>query len=178
MDPPRCRNLRDQVARLLNIRLENGDQRVILLGEELLRDGAAFLAHAHLFRVLEQTLDILVAAPSRHVGHGQEGTGLRPRLGTIDLEPWLVADKRVGIDSRIVVSKALAGINQEFVDADGIDAGSIGDKIRRCVATRSYRLGIVRLDATQVITTVRHAIDVEIHLCQGSRKIKALQQRQ
>ena len=125
MNPARRRDLRDQVARLLNVGLEDGDEGIILLGEELLRNCPAFLAHAYLLRVLKQALDILVTTTPRHVGHRQEGTSLSPRLGSVGLEPWLISYERIGIDGRVIVSVTLTRIDKELVDADGIDAGSI-----------------------------------------------------
>jgi hypothetical protein len=79
MDPARRRHLRHQVARLLDVLLQNGDHGSILLGKELLRHRAALLAHAHLLRVLKEGLQVLVAPAAGHVRNGQEGSRLGPR---------------------------------------------------------------------------------------------------
>ena len=52
MDPTTRCHLRYQVARLLDVLLQDRDHGRILLRKELLRNRAALLAHAYLFRVL------------------------------------------------------------------------------------------------------------------------------
>ena len=111
MNPALRRHLLHQVTGVLNVLLENGDQGIILLGEEGLRNSTAFLAHADLFGMDQQGLHILVTTTPRHVGDRQEGAGLGPGLTPVRLEAGLVADVGVCVNGRIVVSKALSRIN-------------------------------------------------------------------
>ncbi len=161
MDPARSRHLRDQVARLLHILLQDGDHRGVLLAEELLRHGTTLLAHAHLLRVEQQTLQVLVTATARHVRHRKEGAGLGTDLAAIRLETRLVAHKRISINRRIVVAVSFARIDEELVDGEGVHAPCIRDQVGRHVTTGAHRLRVEGLDATQVIAGVRHPIDIE-----------------
>ena len=172
MDPPSRRHLLHHVARLLNIRLQNGNHRSVLLCEELLCHRTAFLAHANLLGVDQQGLHILVATTASHVRDRKEGAGLGPSLTPVRLEAGLVAHVGIGINGDIVVSVALARINQKFVHGGRIHAGGIGHQIGCRVSAWAHRLGIIRLDAAQVISGMRHSVDVHVHetLWRTSRK--------
>ena len=111
MDPPIGRDLRHQVARLLDVLLEDRDHGGVLLGKELLRDRAALLAHAHLLRVLKEGLQVLVATPARHVRNGEEGACLGPCHTPIDLEARLIPHKGISINGGVVVSVPLARVD-------------------------------------------------------------------
>ena len=159
VDPTRGRNFRHQVARLLDVLLQNRDHGRVLLRKELLRNRAALLAHAHLLRVLKKGLQVLVAPAASHKGNGQERPGLGPCHTPIDLETRLVPHKRIGINGSIIVSVPLTRIDQQFIHGHRIHAGCIGHQVRCLVPTRAHRLRIVGLDTTLVIPRMRHAID-------------------
>ena len=113
--------------------------------------------------MLQECLHILVATAARHVRYGQEGACLGPCLAPVGLEAGLVAHVGIGINCNIVVSVALARINQEFVHGGRIHASGIGNQIGRGVSAGTHRLGIIRLDAAQVISGMRHSVDVHVH---------------
>ncbi len=161
VDPARGRHLRDQVARLLNVLFQNRDHRSILLAEELLRHRATLLAHAHLLGVEQQTLKVLVATTPCHVGHRKEGACLGTDLAPVRLKTRLVAHKRISINRRIVVTVSFAGIDKELIDGQRIHTPCVRDQVGGHVTTGAHRLGIKRLNATQVIAGVRHPIDIK-----------------
>jgi hypothetical protein len=168
VDPAAGGDLRDEIARLLHVLLEDGDHRRVLLAEELLRNRAALLAHAHLLGVLEEGLEILVATTTGHVGDGEEGAGLCTDLAPVCLEAGLVAHKGIGVNGNIVVAVPFPRIDEELINGDGVYTTGVGDEVGRHVATGADRLRIVGLDAAEVVTGVGHPIDVEtvrLHLC-------------
>ena len=171
MDPALRCHLLHQVVGILNVLLENRDLRIILLGKEGLRNSTAFLAHANLLGVDQQGLHVLVATATRHVGDGQEGTGLGPGLTPVRLEAGLVADIGVRIDGSIVVSVTLPRIDQKFIDGSGIHTGSIGNKVGRQVSAWSDTLGIIRLDAAQIVSGVGHSINVHVGTAHSSGRV-------
>ena len=171
MDPTLRRHLLHQVVRVLNVLLENGDLGILLLGEEGLRNSTAFLAHTYLFRMDQQGLHVLVATTACHVGNRQERAGLGPGLTPVRLEAGLVADVGVRIDGRVVVSVALTGINQKLVDGSGIHTGSIGNKIGREISAWPDALGIVRLNAAQIVPGVGHSINVHVGTAHSSGRV-------
>jgi len=171
MDPALRRHLLHQVTGVLNVLLENGDQGIILLGEEGLRNGTAFLTHADLLGMDQQGFHILVATTTRHVGHGQEGAGLGPRLTPVCLEAGLVADIGVCVNRRIVISVTLPRINQKLIDGSGIYTGSIRDKIGRKISAWPDTLGIVRLNAAQIVSGMGHSIDVHVGTAHSSGRV-------
>jgi hypothetical protein len=67
MNPSRRSHLGDQILRVLNIVLENRDERGVLLREELLRNCTTFLAHANLLGVQEQTFYVSGGVSTSHV---------------------------------------------------------------------------------------------------------------
>jgi hypothetical protein len=176
VDPATRSNLRYEVARLLHVLPQNRNHRCVLLAEELLRDRATLLAHAHLLGVLEEGLEVLVATAARHIRNREEGTGLRTDLAAVRLETWLVAHEGIGVNGDVVVAVPLPRIDEELVDGDRVDTTGVGDEVGRHVATGADRLRIVGLDAAEVVTGVSHPIDIEIgrlHPCRsgsGSEK--------
>jgi hypothetical protein len=119
----------------------------------------------------QQGLHILVTTTPRHVGDGQEGAGLGPGLTPVRLEAGLVADIGVRVNGRIVVSKALSRINQKLVDGSGIYTGSIRDKIGRKISAWPDTLGIIRLNATQIVPGMGHSIDVHVGTAHSSGRV-------
>jgi len=121
VDPARGGHLRDQVARLLNVLLQNRDHRSILLAEELLRHRATLLAHAHLHGVEQQTLKVLPATTPCHVGHSKEGACLGTDLAPVRLKTRQVEHKRLSINRGNVVAVSMAGLSKELIYAQRIN---------------------------------------------------------
>ena len=171
MDPALRCHLLHQVVGILNVLLQNGDLGIILLGEEGLRNSTAFLAHANLLGVDQQGLHILVATTASHVRDRKEGAGLGPSLTPVRLEAGLVADVGVRINGSVVVSVALPRIDQKLVNGSGVHTGSIRNKIGCEISAWPDTLGIIRLNAAQIVSGMGHSIDVHVGTAHSSGRV-------
>jgi len=154
MNPACRRHLGDKVLWVLNILLQDGDHRGILLREELLGYRTALLTHADLLRMKQKALHITRGVTALHVRNGKEGTRLRADLATVVLKGNLVTKNRVGIDRRIIVAVSFARVHEQLVYCRWIDAGGLGYQIGCLITTRADRLGIKGLNSTKVVSGV------------------------
>ena len=154
MNPACCGHFGDQVLRVLNVVLQDGDHRSVLLREELLGHRTAFLTHTDLLRMKQKALHITRGITTLHVRDREERTRLGADLAAVVLKGNLVTKNGVGIDRRIIVAVSFARVHEQLVNCRWIDAGGLRYQIGSLVTTRADRLGIKGLNSTKVVSGV------------------------